>query len=137
MGEFENGSERPEEIRNLVDDALVPEGGEVNEPLEEHESLAHESRVLKNKLAAKRWETAVNDDFDTDMYGAAYYLADALDFVLNEAPDVSQNDPETDQSSNSTNVGRDMVINSIGRAISHLGMDGEAVKELLKQENDI
>ncbi len=136
MEEIENGGERQDNIRNLVDDALIPKSGEVNELLDEHDNLAHEARVLKNRLADKRRETAVNDDFETDMYAAAYHLADALDFVLNEAPDVSQNDPENDQFLNSSNVGRDMFINSIRRTLNHLGMDGKAVKELLIQQDD-
>ena len=49
MGEF--GDRLPDnELPVLVSDALAPKGGEINEPLDEHENLGHETRVLKEKL---------------------------------------------------------------------------------------
>ncbi len=135
MGEF--GDTPDNELPSLVTDALAPKGGEVNEPLNEHENLVHETRVLKDKLAAKRRGTAQeNDQFKTDMYGSAYYLANALDFVLDATVDVSKIDPETHLAENSDNVTQDMFINSIKRALNHLGMKGDAVKDVLINKDD-
>ena len=71
------------------------------------------------------------------MYGAAYHLANALEFVLDETTDVSKIDPETGQEENVGNVGRDMFVNSIKNALNYLGMDGNAAKEALSEEDDV
>ena len=136
MGEFDGGGNGRNNIENQVNDALAPHNGEVNEPLAEHENLVHETRILKEKLAAKRRETANADEFTTKMYGAAYHLANALEFVLDETTDVSKIDPETGQLDNAGNVGRDMFVNSLKHAINHLGMNGNKLKEILSKDAD-
>ena len=97
----------------------------------------HETRILKEKLAAKRRETANADEFTTKMYGAAYHLANALEFVLDETTDVSKIDPETGQNENAGNVGRDMFVNAIKNTLNYLGMNSNVVKEALSEEDDV
>ena len=134
MGEIDGGGNGRNNIENQVNDALAPHNGEVNEPLAEHENLVHETRILKEKLAAKRRETANTDEFTTKMYGAAYHLANALEFVLDETTDVSKIDSETGQNDNASNVGRDMFVNAIKNTLNYLGMNGNVVKEALSED---
>ena len=121
--------DRPYDIRNLVDDVLSPKPGDVNEPLEEHESLLHETKALRNRFGEKRRQVPEENRFEAGMYGAAYNLADAIGFVLAETPDVSKIDPETQTiTSDSGNIGRDMFVNSIKRALKNLGLEDEILK---------
>lgn len=136
MGKIEGGASGRNNIENQVNDALIPQNGEVNEPLADHEYLVHETRILKDKLAAKRRETANGDEFTTKMYGAAYHLTNALEYVLDETTDVSKIDSETGQNDNAGNIGRDMFVNAIKNALNYLGMDGSAVKEALSEEGE-
>ena len=137
MGEFDGGGNGRNNIENQVNDALAPHNGEANEPLADHENLVHETRILKEKLATKRRETANADEFTTKMYGAAYHLANALEFVLDETTDVSKIDPETGQNENAGNVGRDMFVNAIKNTLNYLGMNSNVVKEALSEEDDV
>lgn len=137
MGEFEGGGNNHNDLESQVNDALSPQNEEVYEPLADHENLVHATRILKDKLATKRRETAHRDEFTTKMYGAAYHLANALELVLDETTDVSKIDPETGQNDNAGNVGRDMFVNAIKNALNYLGMDGNAAKGALSEENDI
>ena len=61
MGEIEGGANGRNNIENQVNDALIPQKGEVTEPLADHEHLVHETRILKEKLAKKRRETTGAD----------------------------------------------------------------------------
>ena len=137
MVKFEWDNNQSELVRNLVDDALLPKSGDINEPLDEHENLVYETRRLKDNLAARRRETAQGNKFETNMYGAGYYLANALEFILDQTADVSHIDPETAQiTADSGNVAREMFVNSIKRALNHLGMDGDTVKAILLESQD-
>lgn len=137
MGEIDGGANGRNNIENQVNEALTPKNGEVYEPLADHENLVHEARILKEKLATKRRETTNGDEFATKMYGAAYHLANALEFVLDETTDVSKIDPETGMDDNAGNVGRDMFVNTIKNTLNYLGMNGNSVKEILSEKDNV
>ena len=125
-------------IRNLVEDALN-EGLNLYEPITEHDAILQESERLREKIrGAANKAGKEGNEFDKGMYLSAYLLNSAVSYLLDDPTAVNVFDPETEGYDNkeSTN-GRELFVRKISRALTHLGMNGEAVHQALIASGDI
>ena len=126
------------EIRNLVEDSLK-QSDRLDEPLTPHDKILEESENLRESIRKEANQAGKEgNEFDKRMYLSAYLLNTALSYLLDGSTAISKFDPETNGFDNTESTAeREDFVRKISRALTHLGMNGDAVQKALIKSGDV
>lgn len=134
----EEGERPKSDIRNLVEDSLKQGGGSEESPTP-HDKILEESERLRRAIKQEANKAGKEDnEFDKRMYLSAYLLNTTLSYLLDGSTAISKYDPETNGLDNTESTAeREDFVHKISRALTHLGMDGDAVQKALIKSGDV
>jgi len=104
----------------------------------EFEAISRDLRELDTKLRERRNNPRVKKDeeFSSRIYGAVHNLLQATHITLDEPMDVGKFAGGEGREKVETPGARVYVIECLVTALNYLGMDGEGIREALKDSGD-
>ena len=120
-------------VEDKVDKALA--GSAVEGLDNERDKKIQEHLIELKKLTAERYREKTDNKHQKGINQALYYLTNASIYILESPIDASAIDPETQEASVPNNATRESIKYQISSVLNGLGMDGDAVLKLLKEED--